>query len=250
MNEEFNDPRLVAIYDHINPWAADNDFYLSLPQTDNCSILDLGCGTGILAAAYAQAGHAVVGVDPSPAMLAFASQRPHGEMVTWVESMAQDYRADQRFDLIIMTGHAFQFLLTDDDIQAALLTFRHHLTHDGHVVFETRNPVVRIWDAWTPERSRQVAEIDGIGTVEAWTQVDIEERDRIGFTMSFHFHNTGETLTSSSWLRLLNQSEVHEHMAQAGLRIDRLYGDWQRAPFTPESREIIVVAKRSPGVND
>ena len=245
MNEEFHDPRLVAIYDHLNPWAADNDFYLSLAPTDNGAILDLGCGTGLLACAYAQAGHTVVGVDPSSAMLQFAHRRSYGELVTWVEGTAQDYRADRRFDLIIMTGHAFQFLVTDADIQAALSTIQHHLAPDGCLVFETRNPSVRAWDTWTPERSMRSVEVEGIGRVETWTQVEVEETDRIQFTMSFRFLRDRETLISSGWLRFLDRSEVQDHLARAGLCIDHLYGDWQRSPFRRESREIIVLGKKA-----
>ena len=42
MNEEFNDARLTSIYDAVNPWGEDEDFYLSLPRNGNVSIEPLG----------------------------------------------------------------------------------------------------------------------------------------------------------------------------------------------------------------
>ncbi|MCB1717865.1 MAG: class I SAM-dependent methyltransferase, partial [Candidatus Competibacteraceae bacterium] len=72
----YEDPRLAAIYDALNPWAADTDFYLSLAPAQPARILDLGCGTGLLACAYANAGHAVVAVDPAAPMLALAREKP------------------------------------------------------------------------------------------------------------------------------------------------------------------------------
>jgi hypothetical protein len=47
------------------------------------------------------------------------------------QSSAQSYKSQRRFDLIVMTGHAFQVLLTDADALAALGTMRGHLKERG-----------------------------------------------------------------------------------------------------------------------
>lgn len=75
-------------------------------------------------------------------MLAVARDRPHGDKVEWIEATAQAFRSPKRFDLVVMTGHAFQVFLTDEDVRAACLTMREHLAPGGRVVFETRNPAV------------------------------------------------------------------------------------------------------------
>jgi len=82
----------------------------------------LGCGTGRLGCSLVERGHPVTGVGPAAAMLTVAKAKPHGEHVEWVESSAQTYKSQQRFDLIVMTGHAFQILLTDADALAVLGT--------------------------------------------------------------------------------------------------------------------------------
>jgi SAM-dependent methyltransferase len=51
------------------------------PET---TLVDLGCGTGLLAAAAASEAGRVVGVDPSPAMLEVARRR--SDAVEWVEA--------------------------------------------------------------------------------------------------------------------------------------------------------------------
>jgi predicted RNA methylase len=46
---EFSDPRLVAIYDTVNPIAEYETFYLDLAaKLSASSIIDFGCGTGLL----------------------------------------------------------------------------------------------------------------------------------------------------------------------------------------------------------
>ncbi len=73
-------------------------------------------GTGLLANAYAGKNHNVTGVEPSAAMLAVAKAKPYGGSIEWVQSFAQDFQSNKTFDLIVMTGHAFQVLLEEQDI--------------------------------------------------------------------------------------------------------------------------------------
>ena len=51
-------------------------------------------------------------------MLAVARGKPNAGLISYVQATAQEFRLEQRFNLIIMTGHAFQVLLTDADIAA------------------------------------------------------------------------------------------------------------------------------------
>src|SRR5438132_2678736 len=84
---EFTDPRLVAIYDTVNPYAADAQpgFYAQLAlETGAVSIVDLGCGTGLITCELARRGYRMIGVDPAPAMLDIARLRPFGERVRWI----------------------------------------------------------------------------------------------------------------------------------------------------------------------
>lgn len=234
--------RLAGVYDLDNPWGQDNDFYLGLAGSGPCRGLDLGCGTGTLCCALAERGHRVTGVDPAAPMLAVAGRKPYAERVEWIQSRAQDYRSENRFDLIVMMGHVFQILLADADVLAILDTMRRHLKPGGKAAFETRNPNIdwaHVWGIHPPVehtlpsgRLRETLEITG------------QSGDLISFQQHFQFPDV--TLTASSTLRFHSRSQVEHFITRSGLVTREVYGDWDRSRFDPEqSPEIIFIVEES-----
>jgi len=170
----YNDPDLARFYDIENGWGEHLDYCKAL-AADRSSLLDLGCGTGLFAAAMAEAGQGlVVGVDPAAAMLDIARKRPGGERVRWVRADARTVRLGQQFDLVVLTGHAFQVFLTAQDQSAVLRTIACHLAPGGRFVFDTRNPAVERWKEWNPRASRRVIEHPVLGQILAWNDVSQE----------------------------------------------------------------------------
>lgn len=240
MDLQYVHSRLAAIYDLDNGWDQDLDFYFSLASESPRTILDLGCGTGTLCCAFARAGHRVVGVDPAPAMLAVAAAKPDADAVEWVESTAQSFESDERFDLIVMTGHAFQVFLTDDDILAVLGAVRRHLKEGGVFAFESRNPDLDWGRAWS-SRAPVVHELP-----EGELRETFELVSAGGRLVSFrwHYELPDETLTSESTLRFATRSELEALMEQSGLAARECFGDWDRRSFDPaNSPEMIFVVE-------
>lgn len=230
----YTEPRLAALYDMDSGWSEDRAYYLALAGQQSIRILDLGCGTGLLAAAYAARGHRVTGVDPARAMLDLARNRPGGGAVDWVEASAGAYRSDRQFDLIVMTGNAFQVFLTEAEVQQVLITMRLHLAPDGRVVFETRNPALdwaARWD-WSAEL------VTGGQTVRMVRRV----LARSGKVVRFETRYTAEDwqLTSESRLLFLSAAEIAALAGRAGLRVAALLGDWQGQMLDPERSEEMV----------
>jgi ubiquinone/menaquinone biosynthesis C-methylase UbiE len=127
----FEEDFFASLYDCLNPWSVSDDFYVKQAVRLGGPVLDLGCGTGMLACSLAAKNLEVTGVDPAEAMLRIARSRVDGDKVTWIQSDGQSLRLPQRFNFIYMTGHAFQQLLNDDDAVAVLRTAAHHLKAEG-----------------------------------------------------------------------------------------------------------------------
>lgn len=241
VDHSFADLALAALYDSINPWGPDDDFYLDLVSSAD-AVLDVGCGTGRLLARAAADGHPgrLTGLDPAAAMLVQARRRAPG--VEWLLGDLRTRLWNGEFDLVTMTGHAFQALLGDEEVRAALRAVRCALGEGGRFVFETRNPAARPWQAWTPDRVREVADAHG-RLVRVWHEIEDEPSgDRVTFTESFDSDDWPERRTSRATLRFLTPAALTRFLAEAGLRVDAQYGDWARGPLTATSPEIITLA--------
>jgi ubiquinone/menaquinone biosynthesis C-methylase UbiE len=105
---EFTDPRLVAVYDTLNPYepVTQPDFYGDLAaELSAVTIVDLGCGTGMITCALAARGYTVIGADPAPAMVALARRRCGGAGATFIDGGAERLGSPDA-DLAIMTGRS------------------------------------------------------------------------------------------------------------------------------------------------
>ena len=236
---DYQDAQIAEIYDVANPLGRDGEFYIAMAGGRPLRVLDLGCGTGTLCCALAKRGHVVTGVDPAREMLAVARRKPFADRVERVESSAQKYRSERRFDLIVMTGHAFQCLLTDEDVLAVFGTMERHLAEGGRVAFETRNPRVD-WAALWAEKAPVVHTVNGERVVET-VEVTGQEGEFVSFTTHFQFAN--KTVATSSRLRFLSREHVEELVGRAGLVVSEVFGDWEGGVFEEErSREVIFVS--------
>jgi SAM-dependent methyltransferase len=238
----YTDAALVAFYDAENDWGEDRAFCAHLARAAG-SVLDLGCGTGAFLAGI-DAGERV-GVDPAGAMLEVARHRPGGADVRWIEADARYLALDRRFDLIVMTGHAFQVFLTEDDQRAALASIARHLAPAGSFIFDSRNPACREWEEWQPAMSERQIEHPRHGRVTAWNTAVQDEASGIVTYGTFYRLADGRVLSADSRIRFTPAADLARMIVGAGLAVDRWFGDWAGGPMTLQSAEIIPLGRRA-----
>jgi SAM-dependent methyltransferase len=244
VDEAYTDAEFVRLYDAENPWHPLDDFYQRLDLAA-ASVVDVGCGTGTRLARTREVGHRgrLVGVDPAEAMLAVA--RAKSQAVDWIGGEAQTLDLGERFALVTMTGHAFQLLLDDDAVRAALASFRRSLEPGGVLAFETRNPAARPWQTWTREETLlAVAAPDG-EPYESWVDDPVaHDEDLVTFTAVLRSLRTGRQRTTANTLRFVDPGHLRALLSEAGFAVEGWFGDWDRTPVTASSPEVIVVARR------
>ena len=237
----FSEPRLAELYYAFCAGRPDFDFYLPLVMSAK-SVLDVGCGTGELLRLAREAGHTgrLCGLDPAEAMLQVAQQRRD---VEWVHGDLNSVDWSREFDLVVMTGHAFQVFVDDNQLRASLAAIRSALTEDGRFVFETRNPPARGWEAWTPDNAVEIMHSGRLVRMVHQVETPIVG-DTVSFTATFTCSSWDRPLVSRSTLRFLDADSLSSFLSDARLIIEDQFGDWDRQPLTDTSPEIITVARR------
>ena len=246
----FEHPRLVAIYDALDPDRSDLDPYVGMVDEFAARrVLDIGCGTGTFALLLAGRGIDVVGLDPAAGSLAVAQAKPGANRVLWVHGDVTSLPAIE-VDLATMTGNVAQAIADPADWVETLRRVHQAVIPGGHLVLETRDPAFRGWREWNRAQSYRSTEIDGVGTVDSW--VDVTDIDRTGvdgllvsFRGSYVFASDGCTLTSESTLRFRGRDEVEADLVAHGFTVD----DVRDAPDRP-GRELVFVARRNRGDRD
>lgn len=240
MADAFEDADLAGYYDLINEFGEGDRFYLELvPAAD--AVLDVGCGTGTLLKAARAGGHPgrLVGLDPAEGMLLQARREPD---VEWIRGDLGAVAFDGGFDLVVMTGHAFQVFLTDDEVRTQFTAIRRALDLGGRFAFETRNPGARAWERWTPENGTDIVGHDG-ERVRVEHFVESVADGLVTMTETFSCPDWPEPRVDRGTLRFTDADHLDLLPAGTGFEVAERYGSWDRAPLTGGSREIITIAR-------
>jgi len=159
-------PRMAVPYDafapHFDAWQrAHGGVYddLILPRITDAlgrhapaahRVVDLGIGTGDLAIALAERGHAVIGVDRAPTMLAVAREKAARAGVA-LELVLQDLATlalDVPADAAVCVYTVVNQLTGDGDLERAFAAVARNVVPGGLFVFETNLPASyeRYWN--------------------------------------------------------------------------------------------------------
>jgi len=254
----YEDPWTAEVYDYQTQGRGnDVPFWLSMAEEAAGETLEIACGTGRVLLPLARAGVQVTGVDVSETMLAVARrklQREPSEVaqrVTLVEADMTRFNLERRFGLIIIPFSAFQVLLTRADQRACLERCRAHLNPAGRLSIDVFNPgLARLTSpAPVPEGPEEFAGPGGETVLwSGETEYDLATQT---LRSRWRYERTtpgGETKVSQHLLQLhyFFRFEMEWMLEACGFEIEPLYGDFERSPFTADSPEIIVVARRKP----
>jgi len=132
--------RLAGVYDEIvvdpchGQWASFLDELWKTDRDGVRAVLDLCCGTGLLAGELIARGYRVVGVDASEAMLALARERLGSEVVLSRMTLP-DLAVDGGFDAVVCTFDGLNYL-TPDELRLTMAAVAGCLRPGGWLVFD------------------------------------------------------------------------------------------------------------------
>ncbi len=213
-------------------WSAhmteDVPFYVGLAEESEGPLVELAVGSGRVAIPVARAtGRTVVGIDSSPAMLEQASRNADaaGVELDLREGDMRDLELGEPAGLIYCPFRALLHLPTWADRRRTFERVAASLGPDGRFA----------WNAFAFDH-QIAARLDGQhqdAPVPHSLRYDVAD-NRIDILLDAGGASSLWWTTKNEWLGLVDV---------AGLEVEALYGDFDRNPLTPESREYVFVTR-------
>lgn len=176
------------------------------------SVLVLGAGDGMVAAALAARGHEVVAVESSPLLRGLIEDRrlklDDPQSLTVVPDDPRTLNRSRRFELVIAPHQALGLAKTPDELHALLSVIARHLEPDGTFAFDALN---------------EPSTIEG-------------ERPRL----IPHLRDRAEAIHPLDPLRLSAQT-LDDALASVGLEARERFANFSEATFTSDALMQIVV---------
>jgi SAM-dependent methyltransferase len=234
----FFDETVAARYDELlaemfDPEVVDPavDFLARLAGDGNA--LEFGVGTGRIALPLAQRGVPVQGIELSRAMVARLRAKPDAEQITVTIGDFATTRLDGHFSLVYLVFNTIMNLTTQEQQVACFENAAAHLQPGGCFVIEVGVPDLQRLPPGETFRPFHVSE----------SHLGFDEYDiaRQGLVSHHYEVVDGAFERSSTPFRYVWPCELDLMARLAGMRLRERWSDWNREPFTSESRKHVSV---------
>ncbi len=263
MNPALYDSFIADYYDEspvVSERLQDVAFYREAVREFGDPVLELGCGTGRIMMALADAGKRITGLDLSERMLERAVKKRAAlnkearERVHLVQGDMARFDLGETFRLVIIPFRPFQHLLEVQQQVDCLECVRKHLAPGGRLILDVfQTDAERMHD---PVHMREMlvteyATTDGrqvriTERVAAFHRA--EQRNDVEMIFSIRHRDGRQERMVFAWpLRYFFRYEVEHLLARCGFRVTALYGNFDRTPIRDDSPEMIFVAETRQG---
>jgi SAM-dependent methyltransferase len=232
--------RTAEIYDN---WFSDYDqvsIKLLSELAQRGRALELGIGTGRIALPLASTGVEVHGIDASPAMVDRLRAKPGAERVHVSMGNFAEVAVEGQFALVYIVFNTFFALSSQEEQVKCFRNVATRLTADGCFVLEAFVPDITRFTGgqvnWATKVTTDTVELD-VGQHDPATQHVISQKVVI---------SDGNIRLYPVQIRYVWPSELDLMAQLAGMRLRNRWANWQREPFTSDSKKHISIYERAP----
>jgi len=231
------------IYDRMNTFSFDLDFYRKWCRHSPGPILELCCGTGRLTIPLKTSGLDIMGLDCSDSMLDTARRKAAAEGVD-LELVKADMRTfdlQRRFSTIFIPFNSLQNTYSVADLELVFANVKAHLSPGGVFLFDVFNPSIRFMVERENERKEALR-----FHLDDGREIVVMERCR---------YDAASQVNRAVWYFTINNVEREERLDMRcffplemdallkynGFAIVKKFGSFEEAPFESGSQKQIYV---------
>jgi SAM-dependent methyltransferase len=238
MPENHFGPRIAEVYDTrwadlFEPSVLDPAVSFLAGLAGTGSALEFGIGTGRVALPLSRRGVRVHGIELSPDMAAQLRAKPGAEAIGVTIGDFAVARVDGTFGLAYLLRNTIMNLTTQDAQVACFATAARQLEPGGWFVIEVMVPELRRLPPGESVRPFEVTPAHlGFDEYDPATQ---------GLISHHYWTENGRTEAYSVPFRYVWPAELDLMARLAGMTLRERWSDWNRVPFTSESRSHVSV---------
>ncbi|MDH5733869.1 MAG: class I SAM-dependent methyltransferase [Candidatus Bathyarchaeota archaeon] len=227
----------------------DVDFYKELAVKQGRKALELGVGTGRVAIELAKADVTVWGIDNSRYMLNVARQKLKMSSASIRQRVRlklgdiRNFKLKEKFPLIYIPSATFEHCITQEDQNRCLTKVYNALEIKGILAFDVSqlSSKKRESSGWIDRRELSSKE-EVVRTIFSRRN---PQTNIVSVNLFFEVYQEGklkERYYEYGEARIFSRKEIEKTLKDIGFRVDRVYGNFDRSPHSPESQRLIFVA--------
>lgn len=242
-------PKLYHTHNSLSP--DDLDFWYQLAESHQGPILELGCGTGRVLSHLAQTIGPVYGLDHDFAMLKFLTEITPAPLLSNISIFQGDFtkfHLGMRFDLIFLACNTYSTLANRQRVEMLERVY-FHLRPNGTFATSMPNPVAlkrlsRQSDLEVEEVFPHPTDGEPVQVSSAW----MRSGSQLTITWIYdHLQPDGnvDRLQYDVIQHIIPMETILDEFQSAGLKVIRIFGEYDGSPLTNESDHLILVSTRS-----
>lgn len=209
-------------------------------------VADFGCGMGSYATQLAEKGAVVTGIDFSETFIRHAKEvaKQKGLDINYVQQNYLEFETKERFDLITLLLCDF-CALSLSQRKTVLEKFYRFLKSGGSVLIDVYS--LNAFNQREETETYEHSQLDGFWSPENYYcfQNTFKYNEEKVVLDKYTVIEEKRTRVVYNWLQYYSKDSLRQEFEENGFEIEEFYSDLTGTAISPESLEIVIVAKKS-----
>ncbi len=213
---------------------------------ENTSIADFGCGPGLYTTQFAENNADVIGIDFSKRSIQYAKKiaDQKGLDIAYYQQNYLEFETEKRFDLITMIFCDF-CALSPLQRKTLLVKFHTFLKPGGSLLLDVHS--LNTFNSRDEVAIYEQNQLDSFWSPENYYGfLNTFKYDREKVTLDkYTIIEEARTRVVYNWLQYFSQDALREELEENGFEVEAFYSDVAGSPFSQESPDIAIVARKA-----
>jgi ubiquinone/menaquinone biosynthesis C-methylase UbiE len=211
-------------------------------------ILDCGCGAGRIALPLARRGYRLTGLDYSGPLLKLAEKQARRAQIAieWIKGDMRRIGLRNHFDAAVSIFTSFGYFNDPADDLLMLKSLRRALKRDGKLVLDLENPALVLKQIAEQGGQAVVSEPDKRGGQLKIITTYNKNDKRVTLDIELKTSGHAESKRILAGYRLYTLPEIRQLMAEAGLLLQAVFGDFNLNEFGEDAERLLVLGVTFP----